>query len=69
MGRIKLKPHSVALFKRERELRTLAGQVESPEKLALWLSTIKSMPMRQAVLNRIKPWLKFKLNADQNAAI
>ena len=66
MGALKFKPHGSALFKRERELRQLSGRIESPAHLAQYLAQIPSLAVRQAVFNRIKPWLKFKLNADQN---
>jgi len=66
MGRLKIKPHADAMFRREKELRRLTARIKTPDQLAYYLQQIQSPMVRQAVFNRIRPWLKFKLPAQDD---
>lgn len=61
MGRLRIKPKDKE-FAQGQELKKLARKIESPQQLALLIHQIGRPAMRQAVLNRIRPWLKFKVD-------
>jgi len=59
MGRMKIRPD-----KKTREMVKLAKRIESAQELAVITSQIENPVVRQAVINRIKPFLKFKLEGE-----